>query len=94
MGQKVKRVRPRWAYVSCRRAELSSHTQRGMFGLTDGPSVTGAECLASPAVLRKVQVVFLIDRSVGRGVELGPRRDWREGDGFVVGRLPPLGHLP
>lgn len=41
--QKVKRVRPRWAYISCRRAGLS-HTRipGGLPRPHHGPSVAGA----------------------------------------------------
>lgn len=80
-----------WAYISCRRAGLS-YTRSGSSSLTDGPILSGAEYLASP--LRKSRV-FIFVRSFDRGIE--PRafgREWREGDGFAVGRPLPLDHLP
>lgn len=62
-------------------------TQRGIFGLTDGPGVTGAEYLTSPTVLRKIHGRFLFVRSIGRGVELGgPLGIGVRAGSFVVGR--------
>lgn len=60
-----------------------------------GPSVAGAGYLASPIGSAEIHWVFLLFGRFGRGVELGVfGREWREGDGFAVGRPLPLDHLP
>lgn len=96
--QNVKRVRPRWAYISCRRAGLS-HTRYPRVASSASPrsqcSWRGIVGLTSRFCGNPLGIYFYSVGRFDRGVELGVfGREWREGDGFAIGRPLPLDHRP